>query len=374
MFLLASKEFCALCPQDGLGVSFVKDINRGRITSFSGVSLKKSYGERLICDGFDLCRDSRERRFEKGECVYVGSCKGAEYSVKVCVLPDYPCKIITVNMRGCRNLRLSIVPSDNCDGERHIGSGIAFFSGVDEAEKGFVFGICDVCGRQVGANYGIETEIVTEFILDESENAFAEYTFCVGYTKEDEAFEIFRNIREMTKPMLEKAALFSESLFYDAALMSDTLKSVLPEYFVFPKQASCKRAFVKSSPELFLFDVLLMIYSSFDAKRDYVIKAFGEEGGSEAAPYLLCLILSEYVRLTKDAEVAELRIGGDTLYKRCLSYLFREDFDQKYKNLFLASIECFSFFCEAVGDMRTCIELRERAKLITQKKNGGIFL
>ncbi len=370
-FLLASRSFCALCRQDNLGISFRNDVNRERVTRFYGVPEGFSTGERLLCGGVDLCKNSKEVTFKNGIVCYNGMLEENSYCVRVCVLPDMPCKLITVSLKGYYGLSLEIEPSGNCDGVRIVGSGIAYFSGEEDENKGFVFGFCNRDGKESGAKYVFDGGISVSFDV---QDGFSEYTFCIGKATRQKTFEIYNRVRGRNKELFEAAESFEKDLVYDKALIDERIRLVLETCFVFPENNSCAAIFACPESALGLFYTLLLMYSPFTGKREYVIKAFGQKVQTCLEKYLLCLILSEYARITNDREVAEFKIGGETLYKRCLVSLFSELDTVENKELLKLSLEKFALFCESLGDVRTSLELAEKISKLDDKRDGGIFL
>ncbi len=370
-FLLASRSFCALCTEDNLGISFKNDINRERVTRFLGVSEGFSNGERLLCGGVDLCKNSKQTTFENGTVCYYGGFGENTYCVKVCVLPDMPCKLITVSLKGHYGLSLEIEPSGSCDGVRYIGSGLVYFSDEKDENKGFVFGFCNRDGKETGAKYAFDGGISVSFDV---QDCFSEYTFCIGKATRQQSFEIYNRVREQKNGLFDAAESFAKDLVYDEALIDKGIKLVLESYFAFPVNHSCTAVFACPENALGLFYTLLLMYSPYAGKREYVIKAFGQKVQTGLEKYLLCLILSEYARITNDREVAELKIGGETLYKRCLVSLFSELDTAENKQLLKLSLVYFALFCESLGDVRTSLELSERIRKLDDKRDGGIFL
>lgn len=369
--LLSTEKFSCLVGENSLGVSFERDINHGRVTHFSGLGEIGTGGESLyLDDGFDLCKNSSETIFADNSVLFKGEYNGFVYSVKVCVSASEPCKLITVNGLYGENVNFRLSPSSECDGERSIGAGLVFFGKRGADLSGFAFGFCK--GEEVIR--GAECHLCEDVQISVSTGSGGECVFCIGKAEKESAKEIYDKIRADCLKNLENSRQFSGRIKLREPFPDENLKKVLEKYFVFPSDSSCKRVFVKTREELFLFDCLMLMFSEFPDKKEYLIKAFDRNAVSILSKSLLCLILCEYVRISKNGSVCELKIRGETLYKRCLSYLCDTPETQAENDIFLLSLERFSSLCDDCKDTRTALFLKSKMQKITENGRDGIFL
>ena len=378
-YLLCSARFCTLLSGNSLGVSFTNDINRGRITCFPGINDAVCDGERIVNekDGFDFCKNAAECEILPYAVKYRGRYDANEYEITVSVHPRFHCKIICVEGKCQQGINFEIMPHERLNCHRYIGSGLVFFADDEKAhEKGYAFGYRIIDTAVQGAEYKLDDGIKVLF-RDKGRDEFTKEksVFCVGFASEETAFEIQKKIRETDFcNILSEYRDFCKKNTFLPQRMPDDVRNIMGKYFVFPKNDVLHRAFVKTSIELCLFDSLLMLYSD---SREKHIKA---EEISLMNPYdifprlVMCLFVSEYFRLTSDASFLEKRCGGDTLYRRCLSYLLDTEEKTDFADLYTLCLERFSHVCDCVGDVRTSQLLNEKKRNINTSENGGIFL
>ncbi|MBQ7399016.1 MAG: hypothetical protein IJW06_00960 [Clostridia bacterium] len=371
LYLISSCRFSALLGEKSLGVSFENDINCGRVTAFSGIDTDNVRGEVLLFDdGFDLCKNSKSAVLSNNCAIFEGEYRDTKYRADVYVLPDEPCKIIVVTGAENAMVSLRVSPSDECEGQRHIGAGLVFFGKSGEHNYGFAFGVSKDEDGEYGASYLLSEDIQVR--LEAKKNSRC--IFCIGKADEEKAKEIYDRIRNDTCHVIENCIEFSKSIKIKENMPDERMKSILAKYFVFPKDKACRRVFVKSSEELFLFDCLMLMFSDFPEKKEYLIRAFDTTALSGISRSLLCLILCEYVSLSGNTGVTELKVRGETLYKRCLSYLSVDSAAQEENDIFLLALEKFSLLCNTCQDLRTALSLEAKIQKITERGKGGIFL
>ena len=378
--LMCTERLCCLVYENDLGVSFVKDINSGRITSFQGINSRNNTGESIINenDGFDFCKQASKCEFLPHVANYYGTYKDREYKVSVVVHPVLPCKIICVDCMCDDGICFEVIPEEAVCRHRYIGSGLAFFGGGEhDAEKGFAFGYrifdkADTCGAEYKFDDGIK---VCFREREKRENIGVRYAFGIGFASEERAFEVLQSLQ---KTVFEKTVCeceeFCRSIRFLPERMPDIVKETLEMYFVFPKNNTVSRAFVKTSPEICLFDTLLLLYS------DSTISSAKLETAAKLNPLdtlprlVMCLVVSEHFRMTSDASYLEKSVGDDTLYRRCLSYLFNCGNTDCFRPLYLLCLERFSEVCYGIGDIRTCQALKESKRKAENGENGAILL
>ncbi|MBO4950032.1 MAG: hypothetical protein J6E38_03335 [Clostridia bacterium] len=367
-YLMSTPAFSALAEEKSLGVCFEKDIEKGRVSYFSGTAAFETDGEKLLLDdGFDLCKNCTHASLSGNMALYEGRYKDKNYKVSVFVSSDKPCKIMVAEGLGGEYINYGILPSAICDGERHIGGGLVFFGIKDDKDTGFAFGVCE---SGEGANYILDDKVNVKLYCKEDDERCI---FCIGKSSRDQAGEIFTAVRNGIHPAVCKAKAFTESIFMDMSLADKELIKMLEKYFVFPEEGICMRAFVKTGKELCLFDTLVLMYTHYQGKRDMLIKAFDMSFDSHFNEAMSCILLSEYVRVTGDMSVTELKIKGETLYKRCLSYSLGIS-DTMNESIYVSALGKMSYLCGSTGDLRTAINLDERIKKITRSTEDGIFL
>ena len=357
--LASTKAFSFLACENRLGVSFVGDVNGGAITGSD-----ENGGERILLDdGFDLCKNAATFSDFSSGVEYSGEYMKKHYSVAAFACDKMPCKIIVVNGIFEKGVNFSFRPSRNCEGEMNIGAGLVFFGKKESKEKGFAFGVCVGEDKQYGGEYAVSDGITVKLCATRYK---AEYVFCIGFADEERAHEIYATVRNNYKSLVFLSRQFSALTTLNEELPDEEMKRVLKKYFVFPEDNNCKRVFIKTSDELFLFDCLLLMYTDFPDKREFFIKAFDREFDSCLSRAIGYLLFCEYVRITSDRSAPELKVRGQTIYKRCIGFAWSEGKLLCEKEIFLFAMERFSRICSDLGDIRTSLSIKE----ITEKNKG----
>ena len=202
----------------------------------------------------------------------------------------------------------------------------------------------------------------------------AQTVFCIGKSDEDTAVEIYNAVRNDLDGIVKRAEDFSESIRINKKYADEDVMRVLGKYFAYPDDNTCQRVFVKKNGESLFYDNLLLMYTDYPQKREFLIKAFDNEASSDICAMLLCLAFSEYVRLTKDKSVSEFKIKGKTLYKQCLTFLNTLSEISMHTDLYVTARKCFSQLCISLGDTRTAILLSECIGRQKDAGSGELFL
>lgn len=377
--MLCGKSFCALLSENHLGMSFCSNINSKRITDFSGINDKEFFGERvLFAKSFDLCKNAVETSFFPHAAIYDGKHENAEYRVTVFVHADLPCKIIRVQTGSPKKVRFELLPYDIMSRKRYIGSGLVFFGkDEDEENKGFVFGFCrDNDGNTEGAEYQVSEKIAAYFHPYENDrNGEKEYVFCVGFSSQERAYEMQRQLRESDlNEELSASEKLCKTLTIDTERVSDNVVKTMSEYFAFPKDGVCQRALVCTSEPLYLFDAVLLLYTDSDLCSEKAEKIACMNPSETLSKLLVCLFVSGYYKRNQSCEFLEAEKNGETVYRRCLSYLLDESERDGFDSLYGLCLEEFSKVCDSLNDLRTSEVLRAEKKALLGRHENGIFL
>lgn len=377
--LLCGEKMCALLSEKGLGMTFASDINKRRVTYFSGIKNDEIYGERLRIGSFDLCKNACEVTCLPYAMVYKGEYRGHSYSVTCFVSDKLACKTVIVRTDYCGGICFEAVPSRKCDGKRYVGSGIAFFTGhkeAEEAEKGFVMGFANFSdGKMTGAEYDVSKNVCAYFDeKGEKSEGPVEYVFCTGLANDREIYELYKRIPADSKNLLDDARAFYEKIRFDASKMPEKLQSVLPEYFVFPRDNACYRSFAVTDMAMSIFDALLLVYTKSSKAAEKLDEISDKSIIGFLSGILFSLAVSEYIRVSKDYSFAEKIKRGETVYRRCLGFLLGEKKENSLDSLYAVCLENFARLCEDFGDVRTAQALKDRASDFDEGRKDGILL
>ncbi len=380
LIMLCGNSFCSLLSENYLGMSFCGNVNSKRITAFSGINGKEFFGERVLFDkSFDLCKNAVEVSAYPHAVIYNGNYENAEYRVTVFVHADLPCKIIRVQTDSPGKVRFELLPHDTMNRKRYIGSGLVCFGKDEEQEnKGFVFGFCrDTDGNTEGAEYDVSDKIAVNFRpYENNRNGQKEYVFCVGFSSQERAYEIQRQLRESDLcKELASAKKLCKILTVDSENVSEKVTQTLSEYFSFPKDGVCKRALVCTSEPLFLFDAVLLLYTGSNLCADKAKKIACMNPSGTLSKLLVCLFVGGYYKKNQNCdEFLETKKNGETLYRRCLSYLLDESERDGFDSLYCLCLEEFSAVCDSLNDLRTSEVLQVRKNALLDRHKNGIFL
>lgn len=371
--LLSSGRLSTLVLGDNLGFSFGDDVNKNRITKFE--SPDRISSETLVFDGnFDLCINARSMEFSQGIAIYEGIFKGYFYRVEAFIPKDMPMKVIRVSTDSILPPDFSVVPHSEPGLKCEIAGGMVFF-GKDDKN-------CFLCGyfqnEGLGARYVVDDRIKAEFDRRNQDGLY-EYVFAVGITSDrEEAYNCERLIRENFDELRKSAQKLKEELTFDASIMRGDIRNALEGVFVFPVNDVVYRSLINTADTLKGFDLLLLCYAG-DKKLEEKFSAFlSDETEKSSLSKLMCpIILSEYVRISGDMLYPDKRIGQDSIYRKTLMFLSESTEElrgeKKLIRLCKTAFLCMADLCDRMGDIRTAVALRDKAKKDTETK-GGIFM
>lgn len=366
--LATTKSFSFFVNKSGLCESFTGNKDDGKITEFSD----KGRETLLFDKSFDICKNADAFSFLPYGAEYSGEYMKKPYKVRLFACKTMPCKIIVIRGEFSESVDFSFVPSENCDGERQIGAGLVFFGNKEKEKKGFAFGVCRQTETLSGAEYSVFGNVTAS--LEKTRHSDAEYIFCLGFCDEDKANEIYKRVRKDYKELLSESREFAESVRINRNVTDKEEFRILKKHFSFPEDNSCKRIFVRTDEEHFLFDCFLMMHTSFPDKREYVIKAFDEELSSFLSKAVSCLVFCEYVRQTGDKSVAEFKVRGQTIYKRCIEFFWNTEVSRDERDVFLLAMKRFSGVCFDFGDIRTSVSIKENMAKADSAASEGFFM
>ena len=378
-YLLSGMRFNTLVSEHSLGVSFVGDINSGRVTYFCGTKKNFATGEKIVFEnskGFDLCKNAERTEYHDDCVIYEGRYLEYNYRVTVSVSGKHPYKKAVVRTDYPCGVRFEAIPDRRCDGRRYIGSGGVLFEKTGSKEKGFVFGYANLDdGKKLGAEYKIEDGVELYFALMQTKPASVkEYVFFVGFSLESEAHSLFTELPLKEEMLSKQDRNFIDSIVCDVSKIPERIKCVLQEHFVFPKNGVCHRYFVKTDMHLHAFDTLLLVYTKSDLADKGIQELFAANHDDCVSGFMLCLAVCEYIRITGNGGFAEIEVKGENIYRRSLGYLLRDKIPYKYNSLYSLCLEEFSQLCLGFGDVKTSVLLEEKKQTLTDSGKDGIFL
>lgn len=374
-FLLSGKELSCIIYKDGLGFSFCKNANKGRVSEYNpGVH---SFAERLVFlnDGYDLCKNSISFECNDGIAVYSGKYKNKDYRVEVFIPENDGVKVVKVVTDSSESAAFIVMPTALKFANIQTGGGFTSFS--NEMGTGFVYGYAD---KKTDACYDVEDEVTVKISADTNVGSGRrEYVFAIGYTqKRMQAEQIVFRIRNELALLEEEARNLSHELYYDLSLADDSVKGILDKMFGISESGVCYTQLVDVSCGLNAVNMVLLAYT----KGKFFVRQFFDflkhaDGYSTSSRMLCVLGFCEYVRINKRFDLADEMLSGKTVYRHLLAIVFEicdkkrssREFADLRRNVLLKMSE----LCSILRDERSAERLKDAAH-DAENKQDGIFL